>query len=68
MNQLRDLNAQPHVEHMFKVDHTKLDLFVVQNTGLVISRPWLTVVIGASSKSIFGWWLSPTDSRRQGEA
>lgn len=42
-----------------EMDHTKLDLFVVDDrTGMVYGRPWITVAIDVYSRSILGYFIS----------
>lgn len=42
-----------------EIDHTKLDLFVIDtDRGMPIGRPWLTTAIDVYSKTIFGIYLS----------
>ncbi|WP_322517157.1 transposase family protein [Rhodopseudomonas palustris] len=43
-----------------EVDHTRLDLIVVDKNGLVLGRPWLTVIIDRWSRMILGLSLSFT--------
>ncbi|MCW7555916.1 Mu transposase C-terminal domain-containing protein [Endozoicomonas gorgoniicola] len=44
------------------VDHTKLDLFVVDSETLMpIGRPWLTLAIDEYSRSIVGFYISFRD-------
>jgi putative transposase len=41
-----------------EIDHTKLDIFVVDDQGIVLERPWLTLVIDVYSRAILGFNLS----------
>lgn len=44
------------------VDHTKLDLFVVDSkTGMPLGRPWLTLAVDEYSRSIVGFYISFRD-------
>jgi len=41
-----------------EIDHTKLDLFVVDpDKGITIGRPWLTSAIDVRSKSVVGFYM-----------
>ena len=43
----------------YEIDHTQLDIMVVDElTGIVIGRPWLTLMIDSYAKSIAGFHLS----------
>lgn len=42
-----------------EIDHTRLDLFIVDEiTGLVVDRPWLTLVIDVYTRAILGFCLT----------
>ncbi|MBL0121599.1 MAG: DDE-type integrase/transposase/recombinase [Betaproteobacteria bacterium] len=42
-----------------EIDHTLLDLFVVDSrSGIILGRPWLTIVIDAHSRAILSFYLS----------
>ena len=44
-----------------EIDHTKLDLFVVDpDRGIPIGRPWLTSAIDVCSKSVVGFYMGFT--------
>ncbi len=47
-----------HSNQVWQCDHTKLDLFVVSPTGVVLGRPWLTTVVDTYSRAIVGMYLS----------
>jgi putative transposase len=43
----------------YEIDHTRLDIILVgENTGLIIGRPWLTLVVDKKTKVIAGFHLT----------
>jgi putative transposase len=56
------LDTPPHGERPFErghLDHTQLDDFLIDSeTGLVIGRPWLTLLIDAYSRRILAFYLT----------
>jgi putative transposase len=48
-----------HVLQIVQIDHTKLDVFVVDEIQrLPIGRPWLTLAIDVASRMVAGFYLS----------
>lgn len=46
------------LNNRWEIDHTPLDVLLVdEDTGLVIGRPWLTVVIDRESRVVMGYLL-----------
>jgi putative transposase len=43
-----------HSNHVWQIDHTKVDVLVVDRTGEIIGRPWLTIVVDMHSRCIMG--------------
>lgn len=43
-----------HSNHVWQSDHTRLDVMLVDQHGVVIGRPWLTTVIDSYSRAIIG--------------
>lgn len=39
---------------VWQVDHTKVDVLVVDQTGAILERPWLTIVVDTHSHCIMG--------------
>jgi putative transposase len=39
---------------VWQVDHTRADVLVVDQTGVVLGRPWLTIVVDTYSRCIMG--------------
>jgi putative transposase len=39
---------------VWQCDHTKIDILVVEQTGAVLGRPWLTTVVDTYSRCIMG--------------
>lgn len=51
------VNAK-NLNNRWEIDHTPLDVLLVDDdTGLVIGRPWLTVVIDRESRVVMGYLL-----------
>lgn len=42
---------------VWQVDHTKLDVFVVGQDGVLLGRPWLSLVVDTHSRCIMGMHL-----------
>ena len=42
---------------VWQCDHTKLDIFVVSQSGEVLGRPWLTTVVDTHSRCVVGTYL-----------
>lgn len=42
---------------VWQVDHTQVDVLVVDQTGALIGRPWLTIVVDSHSRCIIGMHL-----------
>jgi putative transposase len=40
-----------------EIDHTKLDLFVVNDDGIPLGRPWLTICIDCHTRCILGIYI-----------
>lgn len=57
----REVTGRLHVEQILErheIDHTPLDLLLVcDRTGLVLGRPWLTLVIDRYSRMIAGFYV-----------
>ena len=57
-----EYTTPPHGDYPFQiahVDHTLLDMeFIATDTGVVIERLWLTLLIDAYSRRILGFYLS----------
>ena len=43
-----------HSNQVWQCDHTKLDIFVVDQVGEVLGRPWLTTVVDTHSRCVVG--------------
>jgi putative transposase len=46
-----------HSNQVWQCDHTKLDIFVIDQAGVLLGRPWLTTVIDTYSRCIMGIYL-----------
>lgn len=43
----------------YEIDHTRLDIMVVDpQTGIILGRPWLTLMIDTCTKAMVGFFLS----------
>jgi putative transposase len=42
---------------VWQCDHTKVDVLVVDQSGEVLGRPWLTIVVDTYSRCIMGLHL-----------
>ena len=47
-----------HSNQVWQVDHTKVDVLVVEPSGEVLGRPWLTLVVDSYSRCIMGVHLA----------
>ena len=47
-----------HILDIVEIDHTPLDILVVDEAGVVIGRPWATVIIDRKSRCILGFHIS----------
>jgi putative transposase len=50
--------AVKRILEIVEIDHTPVDLLVVDNNGVVIGRPMLTVVLDRKSRCVLGFHLS----------
>lgn len=59
---LREVTGTVKVHHIlerYEIDHTPVDvLLVCEHTGMVLGRPWLTLIIDRRSRMIAGFYLS----------
>ena len=46
--------AVEYSNQVWQADHTKVDLLVVDQSGAILGRPWLTIVIDTYSRCIMG--------------
>ncbi len=43
---------------LVEIDHTPVDILVTNDQGLVMGRPWFTVVLDRQSRCVLGYYLS----------
>lgn len=46
-----------HPLEVAEIDHTKLDIFVIDENGIPLGRPWLTVMIDVNTRCILGLYI-----------
>lgn len=46
-----------HPLEVAEVDHTKLDIFVLDENGVPLGRPWMTVMIDVNTRCILGLYI-----------
>lgn len=43
---------------LVQIDHTRVDVQLVDDEGRVIGRPWVTLAIDVCTRSVVGWYLT----------
>ena len=55
---LRFESSRPN--ECWQMDHSKLDILVLDDAGELLGRPWLTIALDTYSRAIMGYYLSLT--------